>query len=310
MNASDRGVVSLVAHAAPALCWLVIAVSAVPMASAQTPAFDGGRAFDHLRAMVGHGPRPAGSAALEQTRQYIRGQMSALGITVQDQAFDADTPIGKIHMVNLRATIPGTRPERVIIAGHYDTKLYRQFRFVGANDGGSSGAFLVEIARVLKRRKNPWTIELLFLDGEEAVIEWTGTDHTYGSRYYVEQARKSGDLARIKAMILVDMIGDRNLNIRREAYSTPWLTDLIWSTARAAGFSNIFLAEQEPIEDDHKPFLEAGVPAVDLIDLHYPPWHTADDTLDKVSARSLEVVGQVLLAALPKIEARLLAPGR
>ncbi len=269
-----------------------------------SPAFDGGRALDHVRALVGFGPRPAGSAALEASRKYIREQLNVLGIKTVDQAFDASTPIGTIKMVNLVATIPGSRPGRIILAGHFDTKLFREFRFVGANDGGSSAAFLIEIARVLKPRANAYSIELLFLDGEEATGEWAGTDHTYGSRYYVEAARKAGTLSGIKALILVDMIGDRQLNIRRESNSTPWLTETIWSTAQKLGLDTAFVPEVLAVEDDHLPFLQAGVQAVDIIDLDYDPWHTAGDTLDKVSARSMETVGKVLVEALPRIEAR------
>jgi Zn-dependent M28 family amino/carboxypeptidase len=237
--------------------------------------------------------------------------MTALGFKTEDQAFDVETPIGKIHMVNLRTTIPGTRPERLLITGHYDTKFFRQFRFVGANDGGSSAAFLIELARVLKGRKNSLTIELVFFDGEEATLpDWTGNDHTYGSRHYVDQAKRTNDLTRIKAMILVDMIGDRNLNIRRETYSTSWMTDIIWSTARANGYGDNFPSDGMAVEDDHMAFLQAGLPAVDIIDLDYAPWHTPDDTLDKVSARNIEAVGRTLVAALPKIESRLLGPAR
>ncbi|MCX6552996.1 MAG: M28 family peptidase, partial [Acidobacteria bacterium] len=213
----------------------------------------------------------------------------------------------------------GARPDRIILAGHYDTKLFREFRFVGANDGGSSAAFLIEMARVLKARQNPFTIELVFLDGEEAVIDWyyqfpcaAGRchDNTYGSRYYVQQARTAGDLPAIKAMILVDMIGDRDLVIKRETNSTSWLTDTIWATAKTLKLDSVFVPEPFTVEDDHMPFLAAGVHAVDLIDLDYPPWHTADDTLDKVSARSMEIVGKVLTASLPAIEARLSRPRR
>jgi len=288
-----------------------IAACAQPTTAADPPAFDGGRAMEHLRTVVGFGPRPPGSAAAGETRRYIKAQMAAIGVQVAEQAFEAKTPIGPVKMVNVRATIPGARPERIIIAGHYDTKLFREFRFVGANDAGSSTAFLIEMARVLKARKNPFTIELLFIDGEEAFIDWyLGDDHTYGSRHYVQEAKSTGDLARIKAMILVDMIGDRDLRIKREPASTAWLTDIIWSTARALGHGSTFVAEPFPVEDDHVPFLDAGVPAVNVIDLEYPPWHTPEDTLDKVSARSMEVVGRVLTAALPKIEGRLLAPAR
>jgi len=288
-----------------------IAACGQPTTAADPPVFDGGRALEHLRAVVGFGPRPPGSAAAEETRRYVRAQMAAIGVQVAEQAFEARTPIGPVKMVNVRATIPGARPERIILAGHYDTKLFRQFRFVGANDAGSSTAFLIEMARVLKARKNPWTIELLFIDGEEAFIDWyLGDDNRYGSRHYVQEATRTGDLARVKAMILVDMIGDRDLVLKRESTSTAWLTDIIWSTAKALGHGSTFVAESFAVEDDHVPFLHAGVPAVDIIDLDYAPWHTADDTLDKVSARSMEVVGRVLTAALPKIESRLLGQGR
>ena len=280
-------------------------------AAVDPPAFDGGKALDHVRAIVAFGPRPPGSAAAEETRRYIRAQMSAIGVQVADQPFDAKTPAGQVKMVNVRATIPGARPERIIIAGHYDTKIFREFRFVGANDAGSSAAFLIEMARVLKARRNAWTVELLFLDGEEAFVDWyLGDDHTYGSRHYVEAARQAGDLGRIKAMILVDMIGDRDLRIQRESNSTAWLTDAIWAAARVLGHEDVFAPGPFSVEDDHLPFLQAGVPAVDLIDLDYPPWHTADDTLDKVSARSMETVGKVLVAALPKIESRLIGRAR
>lgn len=289
---------------------MVTTVFCAPGDASNPVSFDGGKALDHVRALVGFGPRPPGSAALEQARQYIKAQLGAIGVPLVDQRFDADTPLGTIPMVNLRATIPGARPDRLIIGGHYDTKLFRQFRFVGANDAGSSTAFLIEIARVLKARKNPLTIELVFFDGEEAFIQWVGNDHTYGSRHYVDAARRSGDLASIKAMILVDMIGDRDLNIRRESLSTPWLTDLIWASATSLGMGRYFLDEGMEVEDDHVAFLRAGIPAVDVIDLDYPPWHTPDDTLDKVSARSMEIVGTVLLDALPKIEARLLGGKR
>jgi len=283
----------------------LIGVWFVPLVSFADTSFDSNRAWEHLRQMVGIGPRPAGSAALEQTRKYLKDQLAASGLTAVEQAWEERTPIDTVKMVNLAVTIPGARKERIVIAGHYDTKLYREFRFVGASDGASSAAFLLELARVLKERKNPLTIELLFLDGEEARLpDWNGTDNTYGSRHYVAAARKDGSLATLKAMILVDMIADRNLTIRRDANSTTWLTDIIWAAAKKLGHA-AFMTETTKVEDDHLPFLAAGVPSVDIIDLDYPQWHTAADSLDAVSARSLQVVGDTLLAALPQIEARL-----
>src|SRR5712692_4789451 len=284
----------------------VVAAALALQAITPPPKFDSGRAWEHLRQLVAIGPRPSGSAAIEQTRKYIKDQLAAAGLTAVEQAWEDQTPLDKVEMVNLVATIPGARKERIAIAGHYDTKLYRQLRFVGASDGGSSAAFLLEIARVLKGRRNPMTIELLFLDGEEARLpDWSGTDNTYGSRHYVEMARRDGSLATLKAMLLVDMIGDRDLDIRRDTNSTPWLTNIIWETAKQKDLDDYFIPDSTKIEDDHLPFLAAGVPSVDIIDLDYEPWHTAKDTLDAVSARSLQVVGDVLLAALPQIEAHL-----
>lgn len=273
--------------------------------TAAAPRFDSSQAWEHLRRLVALGPRPAGSPAIEQARQYIKTQLGRLNIPVAEQEWIDSTPAGAVHMVNLIATIPGSSRNRIVIAGHFDTKRYRDFSFVGANDGGSSAAFLIEMGRVLKARKNPLTIELLFLDGEEAVGEWQGTDHTYGSRHYVEAAKRGGSLPSLKALLLVDMIGDRDLRIRRDTNSTAWLTEIIWNAARAQGLGEYFPNERTEIEDDHLPFVEAGVPSVDIIDLDYSAWHTRMDTLDAVSARSLQIVGDVLLAALPQIEQRL-----
>jgi len=268
--------------------------------------FESGRAWEHLRQLVAIGPRPSGSPAIELTRKYIKDQLAAAGLAATEQTWEDQTPLDKVRMVNLVVTIPGTRKERIVFAGHYDTKLYRQFRFVGASDGGSSAAFLLEIGRVLKARKNPLTIELLFLDGEEARMpDWHGTDNTYGSRHYVEVAKRDGSLATLKALVLIDMIGDRDLDIRRDTNSTPWLTNVIWDAAKRQSLDDYFLADSTRIEDDHLPFLAAGVPSVDIIDLDYEAWHTAKDTLDAVSARSLQVVGDVVLAALPHIETHL-----
>lgn len=287
---------------------LVLAWLASAAASARAPeVFDSTRAWEHLRQQVAIGPRPAGSAGNLKNRVYITRTLAAIGLKTVEQAWEATTPIGPIKMVNLIATIPGQRPDRIILASHFDTKLFREFRFVGASDGASSTATLLEMARVIKaRRQLPFTIELLFLDGEEATGEWHDPDHTYGSRHYVAVARQTGTLKSLQAMILLDMVGDRQLNIRREATSTPWLTDIIWNTARRLGHQASFINESMAVEDDHMHFLKAGIPSVDIIDLDYPAWHTAQDTLEAVSARSLQTVGDVMMAALPDIEARLL----
>jgi glutaminyl-peptide cyclotransferase len=286
---------------------VLCAALAATAASAQSPgAFDSNKAWEHLRQQVSIGPRPSGTPANLKNRDYIKAQMAALGIKVTEQPFEGATPLGAVKMVNLIATIPGKSPDRIVLASHFDTKLFRDLRFVGASDGASSTAALIEIGRVLKTRKElPFTYELLFLDGEEAVIEWQGNDNTYGSRYYVEAGRKSGSLKSIRALILLDMIGDRNLTIRRESNSTRWLTDIVWGVAKKLK-QPAFMDEETTVEDDHIPFLKAGVASLDIIDLDYQQWHTAQDTLDAVAARSLQIVGDVLVAALPEIEQRLL----
>jgi hypothetical protein len=276
-------------------------------------AFDGTKAFEHLKQMVAIGPRPSGSPELRETRAYITHQLASIGLTVQEQRFIGETPRGAVDMVNLIVRLPGRRADRIVIGGHYDTKPIAGMRFVGASDGASSAAFLVELARALKGRPHDLTYELVWFDGEEAVCRgWDdcgkpgSPDNTYGSRFYVQAAKKAGALSSLKAMILVDMIGADGLILRRETKSTAWLTDTIWNTARRLAYGHVFVDASLPVEDDHLPFLEAGVPSVDLIDLQdYPYWHTADDTLAHVSARSLQIVGDVLIAALPEIDAKL-----
>jgi Zn-dependent M28 family amino/carboxypeptidase len=296
---------------------LACAVWSGPSAASKA-SFDASRAFEHVRQLVAIGPRPPGSHGSLQARRYIRAQIEAAGLTSVEHPFTASTPLGRIDMANISVTIKGSRPERIVFGGHYDTKLFRRFRFVGANDGGSSTAMLLELARALKARSNPFTMEIVFFDGEEALVDWSGDDHTYGSRTYVEAARRAGTLKAIRAMILVDMVGERDLTIRREDQSTPWLTDLIWTAAARLGYSKQFMSESAYANDDHVPFLEAGIPAVDIIDLQPSyaaagqidpdsdtPWHSSADTIEVMSARSLQIVGDVVLSALPKIEARL-----
>jgi peptidase M28-like protein len=285
-------------------------------ARGQQPAtFDSSRAYEHLRQMVSFGPRPSGSAAIRQTRAYITRQLSSYGLTVLEQPFTAATPLGNVDMINLSVRVPGRRTDRILLTGHYDTKLYRDRTFVGASDAASSAAILIELARVLKTRSREFTYEFVWFDGEEAVCEgWDqcGTprspDNTYGSRYYVQAAKKANVLPQLRAMILFDMIGARNLKLRRDNASTAWLTDLIWATAKRLGHNDVFLDSSTEIGgDDHMPFIEAGVPAVDLIDLmDYPEWHTPQDDLAHVAAGSLQVVGDVTVAALPEIEKKLL----
>jgi glutaminyl-peptide cyclotransferase len=293
---------------------LALAGCSSPGAAAQEPrpsptpsrvAFDGARAWAHLERQIQAGPRPAGTPALADTRRYLIAQLKSHGIAVREQAFVGKTPAGDVPMVNVIGTIPGRRAERVAIASHYDTKR-APFRFLGANDGASSTAVVLELARALKGTQPEFTLELLLLDGEEAVNwNWAGTDNTYGSRHYVAAGQADGSLKGLRALVLLDMVGDVDLLIRRESMSTPWLVDAVWSAAGRLGHRAVFSNELTTVEDDHVPFLKAGVPSVDIIDLDTPTWHTPQDDLAHVSRRSLQVVGDVVLAALSDIQSRL-----
>jgi Zn-dependent M28 family amino/carboxypeptidase len=266
--------------------------------------FNGDSAMVHVERLVAIGPRVAGSAGGAKARDYIVRELKKAGLEVRVEPFEADTPQGRLRMANVVAIIPGRRADVILIGGHYDTKWFNDRHFLGANDGGSSAALLIELARQLARTRHEFTYWVAFFDGEEARHSWTATDRLYGSRQMATDLARSRRLPR--AVIVVDMIGDRDLNIRREAFSTDVLTDLIWQAATRLGYQRHFLSASIPVEDDHAPFLRAGVPSALLIDFDYPPWHTADDTVDKVSPRSLKVVGDVLLEALPTVERWLL----
>jgi hypothetical protein len=267
--------------------------------------FDEDRAFSDLQRVVGFGPRPAGSEALARTRDYIVQELQKAGLTAELDHFTAQTPIGPRQMVNVRAARRGARSEIIALAGHYDTKIF-DFPFVGASDGGSSTAWLIEMARSTADLKLEHTLEFIFFDGEEAVVEWTDTDSVYGSRFDVDRRYRAGTLNQLRALVLVDMIGDRDLTISRETESTDWLKTIVWNTARGLGYANEFRNSELAVADDHIPFLRAGIPAIDIIDFDYAHWHTAADTLDKTSARSLKVVGDVVYFALPEIDRHIL----
>lgn len=290
------------------LCLLAaLACARGPAEPSDQITFRGGRAFEDLKSIVAFGPRPPGSAALTKVRQEIVRRLKQAGVAAEEDSFVASTPSGRVPMTNLIARLPGERPEVVIVAGHYDSKRFDDFPFVGANDGGSSAAFLIELARVLAQRKNKFTYWLVFFDGEEAFVNFTATDGLYGSRHLVQKLTASGELGRIQAMILVDMVADAKLNIHRDYNSTAWLTDKVFAAARRLGYQKYFPGELRAYEDDHTPFVNAGVSAVDLLDLDYGPdnryWHSAQDTLDKCSATSLTIVGRVVLATLEDLEA-------
>lgn len=296
-----------------------------PASSAKSD-FDGDRAFEQVRKQVEFGPRPAGSAELEKTRNYIIDQLKSYGLRVTTDEFQATTPIGERKMANVTAELPGESNDVVIISSHYDTKYFKDFKFVGANDGGASTGALLEMARVMaaNKQKLRLTYWFVFFDGEEAFcFDWDEChnpnpadpktplpDHTYGSRRYVAQLIEKNELKRVRAMILLDMMGYKNLRLGRDDISTAWLQDIVWQTGKQLGYGSQFVNAREGVgDDDHGPFLRAGIDALDIIQLSTyrssdgtDYWHTKEDTLDKISAKSLKMVGDAVIVSLPKIE--------
>lgn len=277
---------------------------AAPPAEA-TGGFDGTRAYKHVEQLVAIGPHAAGTEGIRRAQAYLIEQLKSFGCPVEEQDFHApSTPIGDVVMKNIVVKIPSANPNIILYASHYDTK--RIDNFVGADDGGSSTGVLLELARLLCARKNAQTVWLAFLDGEEAFnLNWADPDNTYGSRELAASLALSGSLRRVKAMILVDMVGPANPIFKRESNSTPWLTDIIWSTAARLGYGNVFINDRAGIADDHLSFLNRDVPATDIIDLDVPYWHTSSDTLDKIDPRTLAITGHVLIASLPELEKKI-----
>jgi glutaminyl-peptide cyclotransferase len=288
--------------------------------------FDGDRAFDFVKKQVEFGPRPPGSPELEKTRAWIVDQLRSFGLNVTTDEFEANTPVGNKKMTNIVAEIPGSSSDIIIIGSHYDTKLFKDFKFVGANDAGSSTGALMEIARVLAAKKaNRLTYRFVFFDGEEAFCrDWDDChssnpsdpkeslpDNTYGSRHYVSQLVSKNEVSRVKAMILMDMMGYKNLRLGRADLGTTWLQDIVWQTGKQLGYKEFVDTPEGVGDDDHSPFLKAGIDSLDIIQLTtYNEWHTKDDTLDKISGKSLKVVGNTIIASLPKIEERIQSRGK
>jgi glutaminyl-peptide cyclotransferase len=267
----------------------------------------GKAAMSHAERMVAFGPRPSGSEVHKQTQQYIINTLKTAGVAVETDSFTAESSVGPIPMSNISGRIPGRSDRIFVIASHYDTKLSKNFRFVGANDGGSSTAVLLALAPLLARKSFNHEVRLVFFDGEESVPwEWDDSQALYGSRHLASRWQQDGTAKRVGAFILMDMIGDKDLSIVKEGNSTGWLQNQIWTAARSLGHAKHFAEDGYPMEDDHTPFLNAGIPAVDLIDFSYGPnnsyWHTAEDTLDKLSPRSMQVVGEVVLETLTVLD--------
>jgi Zn-dependent M28 family amino/carboxypeptidase len=270
------------------------------------PAFDSVRAMQDVKEIVAFGPRPIGSANHRKVEDYILAHLKGDLVEVDD--FTADTSEGKFPVRNIIAKYPGTRDGIIMIASHYDTVYsLRNTSFVGANDGASSSALLLEIANQLRgKQRDGYSVWLIWDDAEEAMRQWSDTDSLYGVRHLAEKWGKDGTLKKTKAFLLEDMIGDADLNIERDLDSTPWLEDIIYKAAKRLGYQSHFFGRSIPMEDDHIPFVKRGVPSADLIDYAYGYnnvfWHTTNDTVDKLSAKSLQIVGEVTLETVQALD--------
>jgi len=289
------------------------AASAPPQAADEAPlpeksgGFDGKRAFAHVAKQVSFGPHPSGSPAIAQVQDYLLSELKSYGCNVETDAFGADTPVGRLPMENILVKIPGEKPGVILLGTHYDTK--RLDNFVGADDGGSSTAVMLELARLLCKQHGKYAVWIAFFDGEEAVrLQWEDPDNRYGSRQMAARFANSGDIKKIRAFLLADLVGGRNSRFRRDDSSTKWLTDLVWDVAAGLGYPSLFLNELTGIGgDDHHSFTQRGVPAVDVIDLipnEVPYWHTPEDALDKISAKTLAIVGHVFLESVKQLQSK------
>jgi Zn-dependent M28 family amino/carboxypeptidase len=262
----------------------------------------GTAAMDYAKSAVAFGPRPAGSDADKKLQAYIMEHARVPGAQIVEDAFVAKTPRGDVPMKNIIVKLTGTSGRAIAVTGHFDTKYFPGRHFVGANDGASSTGVLLALAQALAGDKRTDDVYLVFFDGEEAFGEWTATDSVYGSRHLAEKWRMDGTLRKIKALINVDMIGDKSLNVLQDTNSDANLRRLVWKAAADLGYQAYFTNATEPMDDDHMPFARLGVPVLDIIDFDYPPWHKDEDTLDKISAQSLEIVGTVVLEAIHRLE--------
>jgi glutaminyl-peptide cyclotransferase len=298
------------------------AASAPPQTADEAPSpdktggFDGKRAFAQVAKQLSFGPRPSGSPAIAQLQEYMLSELKSYGCLVETDSFGSDTPIGRVPMKNILVKIPGESPAIIVLATHYDTarsardprtrEVHPMPTFVGADDGGSSTGLMLELARLLCQQHGKHAVWIAFLDGEEAMHDWSDTDGRYGSRQMAAKLGMSGDLKKVKGFLLADIVGGRTAVFKREASSTPALVDLMWNTAAKLGYSGLFSNEGTSAEDDHDPFLKRGVPSVDVIGdfINNGYWHTPQDSLDKISARTLAITGHVFLETVKQLQAK------
>jgi Zn-dependent M28 family amino/carboxypeptidase len=294
----------------------------VPIA-ASPQQFDGAKAYEYAREFAAIGPRWPTGPGHAKAEEFLRSHFRNAHDQLEEDTFTADTPIGPVPMCNFIVRFPGKKPGVIVLGTHYETNYpLRTIDFVGANDGASTTGLLMAIADQLRaeaarapgRKLDDYSVWLVFFDGEEAIQQWSRSDSTYGSRHLAAKWGRDGTLNQIKAFMLADMIGDRDLDIQRETHSTAWLVDLVAQAAKRFGDQRYFFQKEMDVEDDHLAFVERGVPSIDIIDLDYGPptaehpegsyHHTAQDTMDKISAHSLTIDGDVFMETIRLIDQR------
>jgi len=284
-----------------------------PLAAPAQPHFNGAKALDYARQFVAIGPRWPTSPGHDKAEAFLHAHFQH--DRLEEDSFTASTPIGPVPMRNFIVRFPGKKDGIIVLATHYETNYWlRNINYVGANDGGSTTGLLLAIADKLRaetaggKKLDGYSVWLLFDDGEEAIQSWTDSDSLYGTRHLAAKWARDGTLAKIKAFILADMIGDKDLDIQHDTNSTDWLVALVRQAAKKFGYDKHFFKMDEPISDDHLPFVQRGVPSIDIIDLDYGPnnryHHTAQDTMDKISAHSLTIDGDVILETIRLINLR------
>ena len=296
---------------------LIFAALLLPRPGAAQQHFDGAKALEYAREFVSIGPRWPTSQGHQRAEEFLRSHFQRAHDQLEEDAFTANTPIGPVPLRNFIVKFPGRKNGIIVLATHYETNYpLRNINFVGANDGGSTTGLLMAIADRLREESagakdhklDGYSVWLVFFDGEEAFQSWTESDSTYGSKHLAAQWAVNGTLPRIKAFILTDMIGDKDLDILRESQSTGWLVDLVEQAVRRSGDERYFFQNDGAVEDDHLPFVRRGVPSIDIIDLDYGPnnsyHHTAQDTMDKISAHSLMVDGDVIMESIRLLNQR------
>jgi len=299
---------------------LTLFFALAPLALPAQQHFNGAKAMEYAREFVSIGPRWPTGPGHARAEEFLRNAFKH--DQLEEDAFTANTPIGPVPMRNFIVRFPGKKDGVIVLATHYETNYpLRTINFVGANDGGATTGLLMAIADQLRlqtangKKLDGYSVWLVFDDGEEAVAnppysadQWSASNSLYGTRHLAAKWYSDGSLKRIKAFILADMIGDKDLDILRESRSTDWLVDLMRKAVHKFGYDKYFFQTEGAVEDDHLPFLNRGVPSIDVIDLDYGPHnsyhHTAQYTLDKISVRSLTIDGDVFMETIKLIDAR------